>query len=110
MHQDTSQSVNSCMHVCMLQDLTNPHNCSSYKLALLKPCNKALNSSSKVSLRVDQRGFLSIQCMILTEDRQPCFVEFLVSCNIAVVASYKLLLIAYTFPPLVCSRRRYLIL
>lgn len=48
-----------------------------YKLVLLKPCSRALNCSSKVSLRIDQRGFLSLQCMILTEDRQPCFVEFL---------------------------------
>ena len=46
---------------------------------LLKPCTKALSHSSKISLRVDHRGFLSLQCMILTEDRQVCFVEYLVS-------------------------------
>lgn len=51
---------------------------SRYKLVLLKPCTKALNQSSKISLRVDHRGFLSIQCMILTNDRQVCFVEYLV--------------------------------
>lgn len=52
---------------------------NKYKLILLKPCTKALSHSSKISLRVDHRGFLSLQCMILTEDRQVCFVEYLVS-------------------------------
>lgn len=50
-----------------------------YKLLLLKPCTKALSQSTKISLRMDHRGFLSLQCMILTEDKQVCFVEFLVS-------------------------------
>ena len=49
-----------------------------YKLLLLKPCTKALSQSTKISLRMDHRGFLSLQCMILTEDKQVCFVEFLV--------------------------------
>ena len=49
-----------------------------YKLLLLKPCTKALSQSTKISLRMDHRGFLSLQCMILTEDKQICFVEFLV--------------------------------
>ena len=50
-----------------------------YKLALLKPCQKAVNQSTKISIRMDQRGFLSLQCMILTTDKQICFVEYLVS-------------------------------
>lgn len=50
-----------------------------YKLLLLKPCTKALSQSTKISLRMDHRGFLSLQCMILTEDKQVCFVEYLVS-------------------------------
>ncbi len=49
-----------------------------YKLLLLKPCTKALSHSTKISLRMDHRGFLSLQCMILTEDKQVCFVEYLV--------------------------------
>lgn len=48
-----------------------------YKLALLKPCSKALSQSSKISLRVDHRGFLSLQCMIPMEDKHTCFVEYL---------------------------------
>ena len=51
---------------------------SRYKLALLKPCQKAVNQSTKISIRMDQRGFLSLQCMILTTDKQICFVEYLV--------------------------------
>ena len=51
----------------------------SYRVQLLKPCTKALTCSTKISVRVDHRGFLSLQCMVLTEDRQTCFVEFLVS-------------------------------
>ena len=54
-----------------------------YKLALLKPCTKALSQSTKVSLRVDHRGFLSLQCMIVPENKQVCFVEFLVCVGVA---------------------------
>ena len=50
-----------------------------YKLALLKPSSKALSPSSKIALRMDTRGFLSLQFMIVTEDKQLCFVEYLVS-------------------------------
>jgi cell cycle checkpoint protein len=49
-----------------------------YKLALLKPCQKAVNQSVKISIRMDRRGFLSLQCMIATNDKQICFVEYLV--------------------------------
>lgn len=49
-----------------------------YKLALLKPCQKAVNQSTKISIRMDRRGFLSLQFMILTNDKQICFVEYLV--------------------------------
>jgi cell cycle checkpoint protein len=48
-----------------------------YKLALLKPCQKAVNQSVKISIRMDRRGFLSLQCMIATNDKQICFVEYL---------------------------------
>ena len=50
-----------------------------YKLALLKPSAKALSQSSKIALRMDTRGFLSLQFMIVIEDHQLCFVEYLVS-------------------------------
>jgi len=51
---------------------------SSYKTSLLKPSTKALLPSNKVSIRMDERGFLSLQYMILNEDGQICFVEYLV--------------------------------
>ncbi|XP_038059027.1 cell cycle checkpoint protein RAD1-like [Patiria miniata] len=47
-----------------------------YKLVLLKPTVKALMSSTKVSIRTDNRGFLSLQYMIRNEDGQICFVEY----------------------------------
>ena len=52
---------------------------SRYKLTLLKPTVKALMSSTKVSIRADNRGFLSLQYMIRNEDGQICFVEYYVS-------------------------------
>lgn len=48
-------------------------------MSLLKPSTKALTQSSKVAVRVDKRGFLSLQYMIVTEERHVCFVEYLVS-------------------------------
>lgn len=48
-----------------------------YKITLLKPSTKALNLSSKISIRMDNRGFLSLQYMIINEDGQVCFVEYL---------------------------------
>lgn len=48
-----------------------------YKLSLLKPSVKALNQSSKISVRMDKRGFLSLQYMIITDNQQVCFVEYL---------------------------------
>jgi len=50
-----------------------------YKTSLLKPSTKALNLSSKISIRLDDRGLISLQYMILTDDSQICFVEFLCS-------------------------------
>ncbi|XP_041377028.1 cell cycle checkpoint protein RAD1-like [Gigantopelta aegis] len=47
-----------------------------YKLSLLKPTAKALTISSRVSIRTDNRGFLSLQYMVTNEDGQVCFVEF----------------------------------
>ena len=35
--------------------------------------------STRISLRTDSRGFLSMQYMIKTEDGQVCFVEYFVS-------------------------------
>uniref|UniRef100_A0A1X7UWL8 Uncharacterized protein n=1 Tax=Amphimedon queenslandica TaxID=400682 RepID=A0A1X7UWL8_AMPQE len=42
-----------------------------------QPSAKALSPSSKIALRMDTRGFLSLQFMIVTEDKQLCFVEYL---------------------------------
>lgn len=50
-----------------------------YKISLLKPSVKALTLSSKVSVRTDTRGFLSLQYMIMADDGQVCFVEYYVS-------------------------------
>ncbi|XP_077319002.1 cell cycle checkpoint protein RAD1 [Lithobates pipiens] len=47
-----------------------------YKLSLLKPSTKALALSCKVSIRTDNRGFLSLQYMVRNEDGQICFVEY----------------------------------
>nr|QIC49982.1 cell cycle checkpoint protein RAD1 [Actinia equina] len=48
-----------------------------YKINLVKPSTKALHLSSKISIRMDDRGFLSLQYMIINEDSQVCFVEYL---------------------------------
>ncbi|XP_050411350.1 cell cycle checkpoint protein RAD1 [Patella vulgata] len=47
-----------------------------YKISLLKPTVKALGLSTRISIRTDNRGFLSLQYMIKNEDNQVCFVEF----------------------------------
>ncbi|KAL3858199.1 hypothetical protein ACJMK2_012801 [Sinanodonta woodiana] len=47
-----------------------------YKISLLKPSVKALALSARVSIRIDNRGFLSLQYMIKNEDGQVCFVEY----------------------------------
>ncbi|XP_014681061.1 PREDICTED: cell cycle checkpoint protein RAD1-like [Priapulus caudatus] len=47
-----------------------------YKIALLKPSVRALAQSSKVSVRTDDRGFLSLQYLIQVDDGQVCFVEY----------------------------------
>ncbi|XP_012874062.1 PREDICTED: cell cycle checkpoint protein RAD1 isoform X1 [Dipodomys ordii] len=62
-------------------DLMEAFHCSQtqvnrYKISLLKPSTKALVLSCKVSIRTDNRGFLSLQYMIRNEDGQICFVEY----------------------------------
>jgi len=47
-----------------------------YRMALIKPCIRALSVADKVSVRVDFRGFLSLQFLIKNEDGQISFVEF----------------------------------
>ena len=64
--------VSVCLSVCLYAQLNR------YKVALIKPSTRALHISSKVSLRVDTRGFLSLQYMIKNEDGNVCFVEYLV--------------------------------
>ncbi|XP_068106427.1 cell cycle checkpoint protein RAD1 [Hyperolius riggenbachi] len=49
---------------------------NKYKISLLKPSTKALAQSCKVSIRTDNRGFLSLQYMVRNEDGQICFVEY----------------------------------
>ncbi|CAG5129579.1 unnamed protein product [Candidula unifasciata] len=50
-----------------------------YKISLLKPSVKALALSARISIRTDDRGFLSMQYMIKLEDGQICFVEYFCS-------------------------------
>ncbi|XP_053304109.1 cell cycle checkpoint protein RAD1 [Spea bombifrons] len=62
-------------------DLIEAFQCSQtqtnrYKISLIKPSTKALALSCKVSIRTDNRGFLSLQYMIRNEDGQICFVEY----------------------------------
>ena len=54
-----------------------------YKISLLKPSVKALMVSTRTSIRMDSRGFLSMQYMIRLDDGQICFAEYFVSrrCN-----------------------------
>ncbi|KAK1174640.1 cell cycle checkpoint protein RAD1 [Acipenser oxyrinchus oxyrinchus] len=47
-----------------------------YKMSLLKPSTKALSLSCKVSIRTDNRGFLSLQYMVRNDDGQICFIEY----------------------------------
>ncbi|RVE65903.1 hypothetical protein OJAV_G00121390 [Oryzias javanicus] len=47
-----------------------------YKVSLLKPSTKALALSCKVSVRTDNRGFLSLQYLIRNDDGQHCYVDF----------------------------------
>ena len=47
-----------------------------YRLQLLKPSEKAVNLASKVCIRIDHRGFLSLQYMIKNETGHTCFVEY----------------------------------
>ncbi|XP_025091169.1 cell cycle checkpoint protein RAD1-like [Pomacea canaliculata] len=49
---------------------------SRYKMQLLRPSSKALALSTRISMRTDARGFLSLQYMIRNEDGQICFVEY----------------------------------
>jgi cell cycle checkpoint protein len=50
---------------------------NSYRLSLLKSSIKALVQSSKVSIRTDSRGFLSLQFLIKSDDGQVSFVDYL---------------------------------
>ncbi|XP_061119559.1 cell cycle checkpoint protein RAD1 isoform X2 [Conger conger] len=47
-----------------------------FKMSLLKPSTKALALSCKVSVRTDNRGFLSLQYLVRNDDGQICFVEY----------------------------------
>ncbi|KAF0990063.1 hypothetical protein HZS_1894 [Henneguya salminicola] len=51
----------------------------NYRMQLVKPSTKALSISKKFSLRIDHRGFLSLQHMVLDENGHSCFFEFLCS-------------------------------
>ncbi|KAJ5079375.1 cell cycle checkpoint protein rad1 [Anaeramoeba ignava] len=50
---------------------------NKYLLNSLKACAKALNYSSKVSIRTNENGMLLFQHVLLSDSRQESFVEFL---------------------------------
>ena len=66
-------SVSATHYMLFLNAIFLPYR---YKISLLKPSTKALALSCKVSIRADNRGFLSLQYMIRNEDGQICFVEY----------------------------------
>lgn len=68
-----------CSFFCICYEWHHFNLVNRYKLSLIKPSVKALSVSSKVSMRTDHRGFLSLQYMIRNEDGQVCFVEYYVS-------------------------------
>uniref|UniRef100_S4RAK7 RAD1 homolog (S. pombe) n=1 Tax=Petromyzon marinus TaxID=7757 RepID=S4RAK7_PETMA len=49
---------------------------NQYKASFLKPSAKALSQASKVSVRMDWRGLLSLQFMIPNDGEQVSFVEY----------------------------------
>lgn len=62
-------------------DMVESFQCSEtqtnrYKISLLKPSVKALMVSTWTSIRMDSRGFLSMQYMIRLDDGQVCFAEY----------------------------------
>lgn len=48
-----------------------------YRLSLLKPSEKALSLSHKISIRMNAWGVLSIQYLVQADDGQNIFIEFL---------------------------------
>ncbi|KJE88684.1 cell cycle checkpoint protein [Capsaspora owczarzaki ATCC 30864] len=51
--------------------------CNRYRMSLIAPSIKGLAISTKTSMRMNARGFLSLQFMISNEDSQVSFVEYL---------------------------------
>ncbi|CAG0888127.1 unnamed protein product [Darwinula stevensoni] len=49
---------------------------NAYRLTLVRLCNRALSTAQKVSLQVDDRGFLCFQFMLRSEEGKPCIVDF----------------------------------
>ncbi|KAJ3059911.1 ssDNA endodeoxyribonuclease [Quaeritorhiza haematococci] len=52
---------------------------AGYRFSHLQPSLKALGMSNKVSIRMNERGFLAMQYMLPTGENQVNFVEFLFS-------------------------------
>ena len=48
-----------------------------YRLKLLKSVDKALSQASKVSIRMNGWGVLSMQFLVHTAEEEPVFIEFL---------------------------------
>jgi hypothetical protein len=50
----------------------------SYKTKLVQPTVKALMSSTKTQLRINERGTLNLQHMYVTDNDQTSFLDFFV--------------------------------
>ena len=48
----------------------------SYKFEMVKAASEAMKLASKVSVRGDEQGVLSLQFMVEVEDKKICFVDF----------------------------------
>lgn len=74
-HMPATKTVKYGCIIKTAKRLSSPYR---YKITLLKPSTKALDISSKISIRMDNRGFLSLQYMIINDDGETCYVEYLV--------------------------------
>ncbi|CAH8528567.1 unnamed protein product [Heterobilharzia americana] len=74
MHFDLPRSSDQ---VEVFESVTASPRIARFRLSLLRPAtNRALSMASRISLRINDRGFLSIQFMINISDGEVAFVEF----------------------------------
>ena len=81
---------------------------NAYRLSLVRLCNRALSTAQKVSLQVDDRGFLCFQFMLRSEEGKPCIVDFFVSSPPSFVSSSLIphCTVSFWFPSSVAPRKK----